>query len=195
VNPRPCEEASNCRVSPERTGQEKSRCWMCRLSPDNSGEGPDCFLPVDRKRKHPVLEAEKRARKRERMHLLSLKRLSRNKGKQEILRQAARAEKETERKFLKATRNSGRTNKDGDHVLSGRITLDTKHQSTRENPVVLLQELDKVRADAAMSNMMLGALVIRTKNNVGVVAVNEQDFARLVKMIEKLENQNSGTRE
>ncbi len=52
----------------------------------------------------------------------------------EILKQATRAEKTTERNFIHATRNSARSHKDGDHVAGGEITLDTKLQTTREIP-------------------------------------------------------------
>ena len=81
---------------------------------------------------------------------------------------------------IKATRNSGRTNKDGDHLLAESIVLDTKLQSQRINPQVNLAELDKVRFQAVSHNKAFGALVLRNKHDVGVVVMAEADFAKLV---------------
>jgi len=81
-------------------------------------------------------------------------------------------------------KNSGRSNKDGDHVAAGEITLDTKLQSKRTNPVILLHELVKVGEDARRAGNWMGALVLRNMNGIGVVAIAEADFARLIQRIQ-----------
>jgi hypothetical protein len=101
--------------------------------------------------------------------------------RQRVNRIAAQAERDTESNIIKATKNSGRSSRDGDHLVAGRITMDTKLQSTRSDPVVRLYELAKVQADAKRAGSLLGCLTLRNKHGVGVVVMSEEDFARMIK--------------
>lgn len=175
--------ASVCKNSPDYLGEQGAKCALCRLSPDNEGrQMAHYWKPIKiAVKEHPDLKNEK----------LLIKALSRmadlrakygvDKKKRKVSRLAAQAEKKTERNIIKATLNSGRRNKDGDHVSMGIITLDTKLQTTRENPVIFLGELEKVRADAVRSGKLVGGLVIRNKNNVGCVVLKEEDYAELTR--------------
>lgn len=162
-----------------------AKCALCRLSPDNTGRAMTHFwAPTTSAKithtKHPELEAEKRTQKLTRRLLKLEAKSRRDPKKRQVSRLARQAERSTEKHIIQATKNSGRRNKDGDHVFQGSITLDTKLQTTRENPVVLLGELEKVRSDAARAGKAIGGLVIRNKNNVGVVVLTEEDFAHIM---------------
>jgi hypothetical protein len=111
-------------------------------------------------------------------------RLNRDKVRQARLRLATHAEKTTQKNIIRATKNSGRTDKDGDHVAGGYVTLDTKLQSKRLNPVVIATELAKVRNDSASAKTMVGGLVLRSKTGLGVVVFHEDDFAKILNLIE-----------
>jgi hypothetical protein len=183
----PCLEVMFCKNSPENRGEQYTKCDLCRLSPINIGRSMVHFWsPTKEARgmgltKHPIIEEEKRNTKASaRLFKLDKKR-NRDKGRIKTSRLATAAEKATERNIIHATMNSGRRNKDGDHVHKGNITLDTKLQTTRDNPVILLAELEKVRSDAMRSGKLIGGLVIRNKQGVGVVVITEADFALLTK--------------
>jgi hypothetical protein len=124
---------------------------------------------------------EKKQASRDRLVLSAAKRAKKSRPKQALLRKAVRAEQSTERNFsssmLTSTVNSGRSNKDGDHDLLSRVTLDTKLQSGAGNPVVNLAELDKVMEDAKRAGNVLGGLVLRNKHDRGVVVVDEKNYA------------------
>lgn len=133
--------------------------------------------------KHPILEEENRnAKVANKLSKLIAKR-SRDPKKIKVSRLASQAEKKTEKNIIHATKNSGRRNKDGDHVSLGMITLDTKLQTTRENPVIFLSELEKVRSDAMRAGKLVGGLVIRNKYNVGCVVLKEEDYAELTRRL------------
>jgi hypothetical protein len=136
---------------------------------------------VDKFRKvHPDLQKEKNEARWKRAKDHQAKKLTTDRGKRKLLKKATRAEKTTEHNIIHATKNSGRSNRDGDHVLAEQITLDTKLQSERDHPVVKLEELAKVREDAVRAGMIAGALVIRNRHGVGVVVMAEEDFARVI---------------
>ncbi len=183
----PCEMELHCRNSEANSSEVLTKCALCRLSPDNIGKKmAQYWAPTKLARdlnltKHPDLEGEKRfAKFKTRLAKLTKKR-SRDPNKRKVSRLAAQAEKTTEKNIIRATKNSGRRNKDGDHISLGMITLDTKLQTTRENPVILLSELEKVRDDAMRSGKLIGGLVIRNKHNVGVVVLSEEDYTILTK--------------
>lgn len=176
-----------CKNSYDNQVETRVKCSSCRLSPDNIGRNLSQYwsptkLAKDLKlEKHPLLLEEKRQAKVKRSKDKLTKKRSIDKAKSKVLSKAAQAERTTEKNIIKATKNSGRTNKDGDHVSMGMITLDTKLQSTRADPVVNLHELDKVRADAKRAGKLIGGLVIRNRFGVGVVVLAESDYAVLVK--------------
>lgn len=186
----PCEMGLQCKNSPDVVGEGNGKCYMCRLSParwEVCEPDKHYWKPIDKKAKHPVLESEKRTEARQRVLARQVARLAKDKNRQKVMRRAQKAEADTQKKFIQATRNSGRVNQDGDHVVVGRVTLDTKLQSDRVHPIVDMGELVKVRMQAAASGQIAGGLVLRTKNNVGVVAMFEDDFARLIRLLPREE--------
>lgn len=185
-----CNMLLYCRNSKMTTGIEaKAKCALCRLSPENIGRDMvHYWQPTDQAReegisKHPVLVAEA-ANKRfhKRIAKLDAKK-RRDPKKRKISRLAALAEKKTEKQIIHATKNSGRRNKDGDHVHADMITLDTKLQTMRENPVIFLKELEKVRDDSKRAGSLIGGLVIRNKNGVGCVVLKEEDYVELTRRL------------
>jgi hypothetical protein len=138
-------------------------------------------LTGSKQRAHPVLEHEKALARMQKSRDAQQTRLKKDRGKKKVLQRAEAAEQATGKHLnITATKNSGRSNKDGDHIAAGFITLDTKFQSQRENPVVLLSELTKVRQDATRAKMSIGGLVLRNQHGVGVVVFDETDFARVL---------------
>lgn len=175
-----CVLSGSCKNSTDLAGEQASKCALCRLSPDNAGRNMSHFWkPVIAKQLHPKLVEEKRSSKIAKRILKLTKKNSADKNKRKISRLAAKAEKQTEKQIIHATKNSGRSNKDGDHVLYKSITLDTKLQTTRSNPIIKLDELEKVRRDAVRANMMAGGLLIRNKHGVGVVVFREEDVPNI----------------
>jgi hypothetical protein len=175
-----CDQGSNCKSSIELGGSMNTQCHVCRLSPNNEDLPDHHFRPLDPRKPHPILKAEKREAARLKTRAAHDKRMARDRGKVRVYRKATRAEKKTESNIITSTRNSGRVNRDGDHLVDGRITLDTKLQSQREHPVVNLAELRKVRNDAENANSIVGGLILRNKHGVGVVVFAEEDLVTLV---------------
>jgi hypothetical protein len=175
----PCDVGSECKNSTQRAGLLSGKCGLCRFSPTGPASGMKYWRP-DSPSKHPLELAEKKQAVVDRVKALKERKLTVSKPKQKLLQQAARAEKVTERNFIHSTRNSGRVNRDGDHVVAGDITLDTKLQTKRTNPVVLMHELVKVGNDARGAGKRMGALCLRNMNGIGVVAMTEADFAWLI---------------
>ena len=156
-------------------------CHQCCLAP--TGGVMNCWRPVDGISKHPVAEALKRQAKDLRLETQRAARLNRSPAKVQMARRARRAEVDTHTDIIRATINSGRKNNDADSVHWGRITLDTKLQSTRDNPEVSLQELDRVREDARRAGNPFGGLVLRNRQGRAVVVFDLADYARLVARI------------
>jgi hypothetical protein len=175
----PCDEENSCLNSPvHRLTIDNSLCGSCRLAKSGGGTAI-CWRPWDRKLKHPQLEQETREAKHEVKQAKRQKKAAKDRSKQKLARVAARAEEKTNDDIIKATRNSGRSNQDGDALHGEKVTLDTKKQTTRVHPVVDLQELDKVREDALRAGASVGALVLRNKHDRAVVVFDEGDYARL----------------
>jgi hypothetical protein len=176
-----CDQGKFCKNSVENKGEGAAKCMLCRLAPGNENLDQQYWKPIDTYTNfpHPVLRKEKVDAVIERARGKRQQRRDRDQGKRKVARIAAAAEKQTEANFIKATKNSGRSNRDGDHVAVGFITIDTKHQD-REHPLVSLVELEKVRRDARNAGNTYGALVLRNVKGYGVVAMEESDFAKMV---------------
>ena len=160
------------------------KCAFCWLAP-NSDMKPGSkhyWRPLDRIMKHPTLAAYKRDKARGRVRERARERASKDKKRIEVLRKSKAAEKKTEKSIIHATKNSGRVNKDGDHIAVGNILIDTKQQS-REHPVVVLDELDKAARDASRSGKLLSCLVIRNIYGRGVVVMTEASFGILLEQL------------
>lgn len=178
-----CDMASLCNNSSENTGA--AMCGTCRLAPGNEEFEKSHWWPRGDV-KHPVLEQEKRNRHKAKLVAAADKRKNRDRKRMTVGRIAARAEKRSEAKanVMVATKNSGRSHRDGDHTSHGFITLDTKLQSNNINPVVHLFELEKVRRDARNGGNSFGGLILRNKYNVGVVVMTEDDFHKLTSKVQ-----------
>src|SRR5208282_2914248 len=163
--PKPRKEGTMCLHSPYH--DLHPQCNDCRLSPVFWGMaiGPSGhqWKPVSKRWKHPVLEKEKRDANRRKVLERQQVRKNKDRDRQAVLKSAAQAESRTQKEVIRATRNSGRVNRDGDHLLFGHIVLDTKLQSGAENPTIKLQELDKVRNDAKRNGYKAGGLCIKNK--------------------------------
>lgn len=174
--------ATRCRNSIEIVGGLREKCSHCRLAPGNESLSLHFWRsrmpnPAD----HPVLKEEKTQARIQKSVDAAAARRAKDRDKKKILRKAVSAESKTEKTLnVTATKNSGRSNKDGDHLAIGSITLDTKNQSGRSNPVVLISELMKVRQDAMRANQPIGGLVLRNQHGVGVVVFAEEDFAKIL---------------
>lgn len=175
----PCDAFAQCENQP-LVGVPIRACDQCKFAKRLGGRS-NRWAPYKPGLKHPLVVQAKRAQKREADQVKQDRKRNRDRAKMRVLSLAARAEKQTDRNIIKATKNSGRTNRDGDHVMAGQITLDTKLQTTRLNPVVQVAELEKVRADARRGGNSIGALVLRNENGHGFVVLAEEDFAQLVK--------------
>ena len=175
----PCDQGASCRNSVLTVGMLVGKCSSCRLAPDNEDLDNHYWSGI-RGAKHPVLEQEEREARATKIRDRQLKRLNKDRSRTKLLKKAVRAESRTEKNIIKSTVNSGRSSKDGDHLMADGITLDTKLQTNRQHPRVDLGELDKVGEDAKRAGALFGALVIRTANDVGVVVMKEEDFAVLV---------------
>jgi hypothetical protein len=173
----PCSMKEECMNSPVHRGPQ-AQCVNCKFADQMPGL-MNFFKPWNPKLLHPKVQQLKQDRKTARQAAAQAKRDGKDRGKQKLQVKARQAEATTNRRIIRATRNSGRTAKDADHVHAGRITIDTKLQSNAENPRVLLAELDQVRADARRAGNPLGALILRNKHGRGVVVFDEEDYARL----------------
>ena len=185
-----CSQANLCRNSLTKSSRAQQKCGVCRLAPGNEGFEQQFWSGIQGA-KHPQLEAEKREAKALVNITRHLIRKSKSKPRQNLLKKAVKAEKTTERNIIQSTENSGRLHRDGDHILQGFISLDTKMQSNRIHPVVQLEELNKIALDSKRAGNTLGGLVIRNKFDVGVVVMREEDFAILVAAIKRKDDVNA----
>jgi hypothetical protein len=131
-----------------------------------------------------VLEQEKKLRKLTRHKEQVQKRLNKNKDKVKLQRKAKRSEDKAGENIIKATKNSGRSFKDGDFTTDD-ITLDNKLQTTRINPLVKLEEMAKVKADAQRAGNQLSGLILENKNGSSFVVLTLEDFSKLLSMLIK----------
>lgn len=156
-------------------------CGMCRYYPSNFGSGGNYFKPdANCKFKiHPIQEQLNKEKKISRRKENLEKRLNRDKDRSKVIKKAARQEKKTSAIYLRATTNSGRLNQDGDFKL-GDALIDIKYQSTRLNPVILLEEFNKVGADCKRNGYIYPVLILRNSSGVGFAVLDEFDYYKLV---------------
>jgi K+/H+ antiporter YhaU regulatory subunit KhtT len=179
-----CSEGKYCINSIENKGESAAKCILCRLAPDNENLSGHYWKTLpNEKYVHPVLFAEKRKASINRLFVSKQARQSKDIAKRKVSRKAVLAEKETEKVFIRSTKNSGRSNRDGDSVLANFITIDTKMQSKAVHPIVRMDELDKVSRDAKNGGNNIGCLCIRNKYRVGIIVLKEEDFGKIVKGI------------
>jgi hypothetical protein len=180
-----CDEGTYCQNSITSKGEAGAKCVLCRLAPGNENLTAHFWKPFRKpadfitwKTEHPALQKEKREKSFLKRSADRAARFLKDRAKQKLAKKAEQAERETEANIIKSSVNSGRKNRDGDHLVAGSICMDTKLQSTRTNPVVSMLELDKVNRDAKGG---IGCLCLRNKFNRGVVVLTEESFSRLTK--------------
>jgi hypothetical protein len=172
-----CSVGKSCRNSITNVSESQAKCYLCRLAPDGENLIRDYWKPNPAGLVHPTLLKEKNDKKYKATKDRIAKRQNRSKDKIKMSRQAAKTEKDTADKIIKATKNSGRVNRDSDFSAVGFVTLDAKLQSTRINPEVDLGELDKAGSDARRAKNKIGGLVITNKFGVSIVVFTLEDFS------------------
>jgi hypothetical protein len=93
-----------------------------------------------------------------------------NKEKVSLLKAANKTEER-----VKSTLNSGRINKDAD-LKTSELSIDVKMQSTRKDPVISVDEFDKVNNDCLRSNRRYGILCIVNKDGRAFYVIGEELF-------------------
>lgn len=145
-----CSIMSNC------WGYE-DRCWRCRFSGIDFGE--NCYDPIDKNVKHPQIELEKKQRKESKKLERRQAKEAIDKSRKAIVKNAAKREEAVHK-----TLNSGRINKDAD-FSTDELSLDLKTQSTRINPVISVDEFNKLQNDANRAGKRHGVLIV--ENSLG----------------------------
>lgn len=176
----PCEMGSECTNSPQHTRFPK--CSNCKLSPCHAESTlllGNYWKPITKGLKHPAIVKKKKEASINRRNSRIETRKAKDKGRQKVLVNASKAEELTE-KVIQSTVNSGRKLMDGDHTSFG-VTLDTKNQSHRVEPVIHWDELDKVRKDAKRSGKAVGGLVLHSSNKRAAVVIALEDWVMLMK--------------
>lgn len=175
-----CKEGPFCSNGPSNNLQP--RCPDCRLSSNAyHGATRHYWKPISHTYSHPVLNKEKRDAKYAKAAAKAAANKAKDRSKQALLRKSERVERKTNDRIIKATKNSGRVNRDGDHLLNNHIVVDTKLQSNAKNPRINLHELDKVRADAKRAGQPYGVLCIQNSTGRSVIVCDQADFAALTK--------------
>lgn len=190
MNTTPCSVSAQCQSGPEFLTERRAHCPMCKFADDNGGPEHH-WRPLTPTRHPKAVEAKQKAI-REKKQAEQAKLANRDPAKRYYSKRAAGAEQKTNTALARygvkiaATRNSGRSCQDGDHLVQfgstvplQKLTLDTKMQSQVDHPKVLLNELDKVREDAKRAGSLAGALLLRNKFGRGVVVFAEEDFSQL----------------
>lgn len=156
-----CEVSSNCMLS-------GISCWHCKYS---DGLGVDNnYRPSDASIIHPQLIKAKQEYKNLQKMEKYKKKNEKDKEKVALLKKAAKVEN-----LVKSTLNSGRINRDSD-LIAEHLTIDVKLQSTRENPVINVDEFIKVQNDARRAGKLHGVLAIQNKSGKRFYVVSEELF-------------------
>ena len=159
-----CSVSSNCI-------NNGNRCFNCKFDNDGYSEyGDNLYSAIDRGIKHPVIEKRKGEHKASKAAERKEKKAGRDRDRVSILKMASKTEER-----VKSTLNSGRINKDGDLKTSD-LVIDVKMQSTRKNPVINVDEFDKVNQDCLRSNKQHGVLCIENKEGKRFYVIGEDLF-------------------
>ena len=146
-----------------------SQCWRCKFSGDESNVD-NCYVPMDKKIKHPQAVAAKKERKDNTKAQKQFKKQNKDKYKSKIVKGAAKVEER-----VKSTLNSGRINRDGD-LSTADLAIDVKHQPTRSDAVILADEFKKIQNDAIRAGKEYGVLVIVNKDGDTYYVIPEELF-------------------
>jgi flagellar biosynthesis GTPase FlhF len=167
------------------------KCWLCKA--DNEGCSELYYRATDNNKApkiHPLKQEEKDKIKKERKEEKTKNALEKNKEKSKQTMAALTERKaqkiadkvilkNQQKEFSKPTANSGRRDRDVDHIIkNGQIRLDSKHQSKRINPQVNLIELDQAISKSIKFKSDLGGLILWNKDQRSVVVFDYQDWLK-----------------
>lgn len=158
-----CNVAENC--------LNNSRCFNCAFDGDRySSYGTNLYLPIDRGIEHPILIERKLARKEEKKREKQIEKQQKSKERSALIKKAAKVEEK-----VKSSLNSGRVNRDGD-LQTNDLVIDVKLQTTRKDPVISVDEFDKVNADCLRAGKIHGILCIENKDGRRFYVISEELF-------------------
>jgi hypothetical protein len=180
-----CEIGNQCKNSIDVAGEIRARCYECRFGriidiPIDNPAQISYWKPIHRSVEHPVIAAEKLFKKKAKHRAQVAKRLARDRGKVRLAKQAKKSEEKSAESIVKATKNSGRVNKDGDATAVNLIQLDFKLQSTSVDWVVKQAELIKIIQDGKRAGNNIAALVVKNKLGQEIVVLDMADFGKLL---------------
>lgn len=147
------------------------RCFHCAFDGDKfSNYGDNLYLPIDRSIEHPIITDRKLARKADKKREKQIEKQEKNRERSALVKKAAKVEEK-----VKSSLNSGRINRDGD-LQSEDLVIDVKLQSTRKDPVISVDEFEKVNADCLRAGKRYGILCIENKDGKRFYVVSEELF-------------------
>jgi hypothetical protein len=158
-----CSVSSNC--------LNNSECFYCRFDGDRYGNsGDNLYNPIVRRIKHPILEAKKEEKKQEKKREKQVEKQAKDRERVALIKKATKVEAK-----VKSTLNSGRINSDGD-LKTDDLVIDVKLQSTRKDPVISVDEFEKVNIDCLRAGKRYGILCIENKEGKRFYVVGENLF-------------------
>lgn len=158
-----CSVSSNC--------LNNTRCFYCRFDGDRYGSGGDnLYNPISKSIKHPIIEEDKASRKVEKKKEKQIEKQTKSRERSALIKKAAKVEEK-----VKSTLNSGRIHNDGD-LKTEDLVIDVKLQSTRKDPVISVDEFEKVNTDCLRAGKRYGILCIENKDGKRFYVVGEELF-------------------
>lgn len=158
-----CSVSDNC--------LNKSLCFNCSFDGDKFSQyGANLYLPIVKNIKHPIILERKENFKREKKEVSRLEKQQKNRERSALIKKATKIEEK-----VKSTLNSGRINNDGD-LKTEDLVIDVKLQSTRKDPVISVDEFEKVNTDCLRAGKRYGILCIENKDGKRFYVVSEELF-------------------
>lgn len=158
-----CSVASNC--------INNSKCFYCVFDGDRySSSGDNLYQPILRDIKHPIAESIKQEKKLAKKREKQFEKQAKSRERSSLIKKAAKVEEK-----VKSTLNSGRINSDGD-LKTEDLVIDVKLQSTRKDPIISVDEFEKVNTDCLRAGKRHGILCIENKEGKRFYVVSEELF-------------------
>lgn len=158
-----CNVSENC--------LNRHRCFNCAFDGDKfSSYGDNLYLPIDRSIDHPIVVERKLARKADKKRERQIEKQEKNRERASLVKKAAKVEAK-----VKSSLNSGRAFRDGD-LRTEDLVIDVKLQSTRKDPVISVDEFEKVNADCLRAGKKYGILCIENKEGKRFYVIGEEFF-------------------
>lgn len=158
-----CDVSANC--------LNNHRCFDCAFDGNRySDYGANLYLAIDRDIEHPIIIERKLARKANKKREKQIERQEKDRQRSALVKKAAKVEAK-----VKSSLNSGRINRDGD-LQSEDLVIDVKLQSTRKDPVISVDEFEKVNVDCLRAGKRHGILCIENKDGKRFYVIGEELF-------------------